>query len=276
MLIMLIKMSTFSLLSHAELSHCTTRLFGVDVYLQCPHKEPMAFYHACGFQQCNLQDATGIELLPQTISNTLLDDTAGGFAWIVPESEDHCIIPLMRLRSGYFLKGAVEDVQSEKHIVDATNESSAAEAVQSKKKIVSGTRGGSPSLPNSAVVVDVDSNNKIISAAKGGRISGAFQWCRYPPSPFNIDKASATVLLTNTDLEEAFVGLDSLSNLLPPPFGVLVLPDKMRGRGNMGSDQRLSHSKSGGTSWMEKGALQMMTALLRIGDSRGKPVPTVA
>jgi hypothetical protein len=43
MLIMLIKMSFFSLLSHAELLHCTTRLLGVDVYLQCPHKEPMAF-----------------------------------------------------------------------------------------------------------------------------------------------------------------------------------------------------------------------------------------
>jgi hypothetical protein len=112
MLIMLIKMSTFSLLSHAELSHCTTRLLGFDVYLQCPHKEPMAFYHACGFQQCNLQDTTGIKLLTQTISNTLSDDTAGGFAWIVPESEDHCIIPLMRLRSGYFLKGAVEDFRA--------------------------------------------------------------------------------------------------------------------------------------------------------------------
>jgi hypothetical protein len=128
----------------------------------------------------------------------------------------------MRLHWVYFLKGAVEDVQSKKHIVDAANESSAAEAVQSKKKIVSGTHGGSPSLPDSAVVVDVDSNNEIISAAKGDGISGAFQWCQYPPSPFNVDKASASVLLTNTDLEEAFVGLDFLSNLLPPPFGVLV------------------------------------------------------
>jgi hypothetical protein len=54
MLIMLIKMSTSSLLSHCELSHCTTRLLGVDIYLQCPHKEPMAFYQACGFLQINL------------------------------------------------------------------------------------------------------------------------------------------------------------------------------------------------------------------------------
>jgi hypothetical protein len=30
------------------------------------------------------------------------------------------------------------------------------------------------------------------------------------------------------------------------------------------ADQRLSHSKSGGTNWMVKGELQMMTALLRM------------
>jgi hypothetical protein len=54
MLIMLIKMSTSSLLSQCELLHCTTRLLGVDIYLQCPHKEPMAFYQACGFLQINL------------------------------------------------------------------------------------------------------------------------------------------------------------------------------------------------------------------------------
>ncbi len=32
----------------------------------------------------------------------------------------------------------------------------------------------------------------------------------------------------------------------------------------MGSDQRLSRSKSGGTSWMATGELQMMTALIRM------------
>jgi hypothetical protein len=127
------------------------------------------------------------------------------------------------------------------------------------------------------VVVDVDSNNEIISAAKGGRISGAFQWCRYPPSPFNVDKASASVLLTNTDLEEAFVVLDFLRNLLPaPPFGVLVLPNKMRGPGNKGSDQRLSHSKSAGPSWMATGELQMMNALLRMDGRYGASVVIVS
>ena len=57
MLIMLIKQSTSSKMSHYELSHCClTRLLGDDVYLQHPHTEAMAFYHACGFLQSSLQD----------------------------------------------------------------------------------------------------------------------------------------------------------------------------------------------------------------------------
>jgi hypothetical protein len=70
MLIMLIKQSTSLLLSHNGLSHCQDRLPGVDIYLQCPHKDPMVFYCACGFLQMNLQDTTGIELLPKTIADT--------------------------------------------------------------------------------------------------------------------------------------------------------------------------------------------------------------
>ena len=48
----------------------------------------MEFYQACGFRQINLQDTTGIELLPKTIADTLMDETSGGFAWIVPESDE--------------------------------------------------------------------------------------------------------------------------------------------------------------------------------------------
>lgn len=271
MLIMLIKMSTSSLLSHFELSHCATRLLGVDLYLQCPHKEPMAFYHACGFLQINLQDNTGIELLPKTIADTLLDENAGGFAWILPETEDHCIIPLMRLCSGSFLKSAVEAVQSKIQVINATTEGPSAhlnnsteESVQSKNKIVSATYGGSPSLTNSGavIVVDIESSNEIVRASNGGSSGNGFEWCRYPPSTYTVDNAAASVLLTNTDLEEAFVGLDFVSNLLPPPFCVLVSPHKMRGSGEMGSDERLKHSKSGGKTWMATGELQMMTALL--------------
>jgi hypothetical protein len=58
------------------LSHCQDRLPGVDIYLQCPHKDPMAFYSACGFLQVNLQDTTGIELLPKTIADALCNKNA--------------------------------------------------------------------------------------------------------------------------------------------------------------------------------------------------------
>ena len=96
MLIMLIKQSTSLLLSHNGLSHCQDRLPSVDVYLQCHHKNPMAFYCTCGFLQINLQNTTGIELLPKTIADTRCDKNAQGFAWIVPESKEHCINPLMQ------------------------------------------------------------------------------------------------------------------------------------------------------------------------------------
>ena len=40
LLIMLNKQSTSFLLSHIGLSHCQDRLPSVDIYLQCPHKDP--------------------------------------------------------------------------------------------------------------------------------------------------------------------------------------------------------------------------------------------
>ena len=111
MLSMLIKQSTSLLLSHYVLSHCQDRLPGVDIYLQCPHKDPMAFYSACGFLQVNLQDTTGIELLPKTIAETLCNKNAEGFAWIVLELEEHCIVPLMQLCSGSLLNTPKEVLQ---------------------------------------------------------------------------------------------------------------------------------------------------------------------
>ena len=87
MLIMLIKQSTSLLLSHNGLLHCQDRLPGVDIYVQCPHKDPMAFCCVCGFLQINLQDTTAIQLLPKTIAHTICNKNALGYAWIVPESE---------------------------------------------------------------------------------------------------------------------------------------------------------------------------------------------
>ncbi len=80
MLIMLIKQSTSLLLSHNGLSHCQDKLPCVVMYLQCPHKDPMEFYWACGFLQINLQDTTCIELQPKTIAElqpkTIADTTS--------------------------------------------------------------------------------------------------------------------------------------------------------------------------------------------------------
>jgi hypothetical protein len=106
MLSMLIKRSTFELLSHKNLSQCQESLPGVDIYLQCTQASAMAFYHACGFVQINTQGTTGFELLPKTIADSCAGESNGNFAWIVPESEEHCIIPLMRLRSGSLLNSA--------------------------------------------------------------------------------------------------------------------------------------------------------------------------
>jgi hypothetical protein len=63
-------------------------------------------------------------------------------------------------------------------------------------------------------------------------------------------------------MEEAYAGLDLLNNLLPPPLGLLVSPEKRQCSGELVSHARLDHSKSGGKTWMAKGELQMMTALL--------------
>ncbi|KAI2498089.1 hypothetical protein MHU86_16399 [Fragilaria crotonensis] len=155
MLVMLIKHSTFLLLSHRELSQCQESLHGVDIYLQCPHDEPKEFYQACGFRQINLQDTTGIEFLPKTIADTLMDETTGGFAWIVPESEEHCIIPLMKLSSGSLLNSAansaaVEVVESNSDVISATRNDGSPRAVveseeESKINIVAKSSGGSPS-----------------------------------------------------------------------------------------------------------------------------------
>ncbi|KAI2490232.1 hypothetical protein MHU86_11968 [Fragilaria crotonensis] len=136
---MLIKHSTFLLLSHRELSQCQESLHGVDIYLQCPHDEPKEFYQACGFRQINLQDTTGIEFLPKTIADTLMDETTGGFAWIVPESEEHCIIPLMKLSSGSLLNSAansaaVEVVESNSDVISATRNDGSRVLLLSQRK----------------------------------------------------------------------------------------------------------------------------------------------
>jgi hypothetical protein len=136
----------------------------------------MAFYRACGFLHiCNLQDTTGIELLPKTIADTLRNENAQGFAWIVPESEEHCIIPLMQLCSGSLLNTPKEAVQD------------------NNKEPESRKDGGSGSLPNSGKEV-VDLQNDLDNASNAGGSSNVFLWCRYPPSISDVDEAPVSAL----------------------------------------------------------------------------------
>ncbi len=121
--------------------------------------------------------------------------------------------------------------------------------------------GGSGSLLNSAKEV-VDIQNDLDNASNGGGSSNVFLWCQYPPSISDVDNAHVSELLTNVNMEEAYAGLDLLNNLLPPPLGLLVSPEKMQCSGEMVSHARHDHSKSGSKTWMATSELQMMTALL--------------
>ena len=118
MLIMLIKRSTFALLCHQNRSFCQERVRGVDIYLQVGDQlkdDAMAFYLACGFVRINDEDTTGLELLPQTINSSLVGEMVSNYAWIQPESDEHIIFPLMRLRSGSLLNSAIRS-RSDKEI----------------------------------------------------------------------------------------------------------------------------------------------------------------
>ena len=117
MLIMLIKRSTIELLHFLEQPVCQEPIKGVDIYLQYTQVDAQAFYQSCGFVRINDSTSSGFELLPKSISATQVQEENGGFAWISPDSDEHAMIPLMRLRSGSLLNSAVveeptTDVQS--------------------------------------------------------------------------------------------------------------------------------------------------------------------
>ena len=137
------------------------------------------------------------------------------------------------------------------------------EAEESNNNLVAKSSDGSPSHLNSALLETVQSNNEtVIARNDGSNTRNTFVWCRYPPSTFDLKHDVASALLTNADLEEACAGLDYLNNLLPPPFGDLVLPDQLQGSEEIGLQASFDHSKSAGKTWMATGELQMMTALL--------------
>ena len=118
-------------------------------------------------------------MLPKSISATQVQEEDGGFAWISPDSDEHAMIPLMRLCSGSLLNSAVEE-------------------------------------PTTEVQVLASRSNQ----------ESTFLWCQYPLSTIPSD-ANATAVLTNSDLEEAYKGLDLLDKLVPPPMNVLLGKGKL-------------------------------------------------
>ena len=225
MLIFVIKHSTFLLLAHKDCSFCNEPLDGVEIYLQVSPRrdEPRQFYAACGFVTINLEETTGLELLPKTIGTSLFDAAGFSFAWIDPDSDEHVILPLLRLSSGCLLNRPVPVVTP---AVDASQGA--------------GDKG------------DVGKMNTT---------EREFDWCNYPPSKLAV-KNSSHGAWTTQDFEEAYSGLNLLNTLLPPPHGHLLRPEQIIGRGCLSSSTRLTHSESGGTTWMNTIELQMMTDLL--------------
>jgi hypothetical protein len=80
--------------------------------LQCTQVNAQAFYQSCGFVQINDSTSSGFKLLPKSISVTQVQEENGGFAWILPDSDEHAMIPFMRLCSGSLLYTAVLEEQT--------------------------------------------------------------------------------------------------------------------------------------------------------------------
>jgi hypothetical protein len=137
------------------------------------------------------------------------------------------------------------------------------EVVQDKENegIYADKDGGSGSLLISAKEV-LEIQKDLDNASNGGGSINVFLWCQYPPSISDLDDAPVSELLINLDMEEVYAVLDLLSNLLPPPLGLLVSPEQMQCSGELVSHARLNHSKKGGKTCIATGELQMMTALL--------------
>ena len=58
-------------------------------------------------------NTTGLAYLPQTMKSSSVGQKDSYYAWIEPDSEEHVIFPLMRLRSGSLLNSARKSVERE-------------------------------------------------------------------------------------------------------------------------------------------------------------------
>ena len=269
LLIMLIKRSIIDYLAEKDLAQwMDSPLPGADVYLQCTQAPAMAFYHACGFVRINDSESTGIDLLPRTIWETISDvdvDSGSNFAWIVPESDEERIIPLMRLRSGSLLNSVYRNASKDNHdVVNVVKDDPVEgdmdvkidEQVNKKVPEVVDVVEDNPMDSHADVKIDGQVNKKVPD----------FVWCMYPLSASYHDAGplNASELLRSEDMEAVFVDLPLLNEFLPPPISPLLAPHQMRNNGDLYSVSRLDHSRvaGGGTTWMKSAVLDMIHALL--------------
>ena len=108
MLIMLIKWCTLSIMALQEKAFIEDPLDGVEIYLQCTEEASFKFYISCGFFHLNDDENSGIEMVPNTISATFTSEGEESKVWsaqqislwIMPESDDVKMAPLLRLDPG--------------------------------------------------------------------------------------------------------------------------------------------------------------------------------
>jgi hypothetical protein len=83
-------------------------LDGVAINLQCTEEASLKFYISCGFVHLNGDEKSGFEDLPKTIASTLSSEREESKVWsaqqislwIMPESDDVKMAPLLRLDPG--------------------------------------------------------------------------------------------------------------------------------------------------------------------------------
>ena len=64
------------------------------------------------------------------------------------------------------------------------------------------------------------------------------------------------------DVQQCFVGLDLLDQIIPTTDGKLLPPGALRFSGELTAKQRKDHSKKNGTAWLTTGQIELMHALI--------------
>jgi hypothetical protein len=108
--------------------------------------------------------------------------------------------------------------------------------------------------------VDPEPEVQVLRTVPGKEPTLTF--AQYPSSTILPSAGASGALLSNSDLEALYAGLNLVDELVPPPTDVLVPPAKLRMKGEIQLQSRWHHGQAEGKSWMGTGELEMMLALL--------------